>query len=118
MKTLSVVLCMLLVMIPARAQQIAERSAPHFYVPYAVSLSRPGANVGEPSADDAAPVEPVPFASAPRQRFPTRRPYPRFGPRYMGYAPPPGPPVSTRTALIIAGAVAGLITLYVVTAPH
>ncbi len=117
MKTLASLLCLILIVVPVGAQQIAQRPAPNFYVPYAVGLSRPAAMAGESSSADPGALELGYIPSAPpAQRYPMRRPYRRFGPRYMGYLSPPGPPISTRAALIIAGVVAGIIVAGVVKA--
>jgi hypothetical protein len=109
MRTLSTLLCFLLMLAPAQGQQAVRQSKPNFYVPYGVRDLPVAAIDEEYSSSDARCAEPAtePFAMP---NAPIPRPYPMRGPRFRryraGYAPFPQPELSTTETLIILGLVA------------
>lgn len=111
MKTLTITLCMLLVVLPVGAQQIAAARAPNFYVPYGVRDVPMDAMTMESSSDA------VRIAEAPqRGRMPPMpRPYPIRPRRYRAYGPGYGaywqPPDGTAEAVV--GAVIAVVILAV-----
>ena len=99
MKTLTSALCLLLVVLPASAQQPANSCVPNFYVPYGVRDVR--VDAVEPESSSAAM-----WVADPGQRpnTPMPRPYPMRRARYRrfqpGYGPYPQPQISTGDVVV------------------
>ncbi|HXS13670.1 MAG TPA: hypothetical protein VN734_13260 [Acidobacteriaceae bacterium] len=108
MKTLTIALCLLLVVLPASAQQIAGPPPPNFYVPYAVRDV--GVNAMELESSSAEMWTPDPGQ---RYHAPMPRPYPMRRGRYRRFRPGYGPqsPPQESTAAVIAGAVLVVVAL-------
>ncbi|HZQ45340.1 MAG TPA: hypothetical protein VFA99_18965 [Acidobacteriaceae bacterium] len=108
MKTLTIALCMLLVILPVSAQQIAAVHAPNFYVPYGVR----NVPVAMESSSDVVRIAEPPQRGGVR---PIPRPYPMPRGRNWGYGPGYGPywqpPDSTAEAVV--GAVIAVVVLAV-----
>ena len=86
MKTLVSLICVLMVAGPAKAQQIASRSGPSFYVPYGVRdvpvtpVAMESSSVQPETSVTAMPEAPMP------QRYPPRRGHvPQLPPPFGGY---------------------------------
>ena len=111
MKTLTIALCLLLVVLPAGTQQLAPLRAPNFYVPYGVRDVPVDAMAIESSSAEMRTADPGQRYSPPLTRpYPMRRRgYRRFGP---GYGSPSQPQVST--GAIIAGVAAVVAALVIV----
>jgi hypothetical protein len=110
MKVLTILLCVLLVLAPAKAQQIQRPPAPSFYVPYGVRDLRP-APVEEWSSSAAE----LPAAGDVVESRPMRRRIPvgrggcrRCGPWFGGY---PMPQTSLGEGAIWGLVILGLVAL-------
>ena len=109
MKTLTIALCMLLIVAPAGAQQIEAPRDPNFYVPHGVRDVPADAMELESSSAET-------WVAAPGQRRnkPMPRPYPTRRGRYhrlpQRYGPRSQPQDSTEGAVIV-GLVIGAIAL-------
>ncbi|HEV2576712.1 MAG TPA: hypothetical protein VGU25_05835 [Acidobacteriaceae bacterium] len=100
MKTLAITLCMLLVVLPVSAQEIAAARSPNFYVPYGVR-DVPVQIVALESSSDAVRVAeaPQPGGVPPMPRpYPTRRG--RRRPHGSGYGASPHLSVPATGAVI------------------
>jgi hypothetical protein len=115
MRTLSILLCSLLVLAPAKGQQTAQHTAPNFFVSYGVR-DAPAAPLEEYSSSGAQLEQPYEIAlAAPngqmQRRYPAMR-GPRFrqyGPRYGLYRPQPE--FSTAGVLVTLGLITSIVGL-------
>lgn len=113
MRTLSILLCSLLVLAPAKGQQAVQQTAPRFYVPYGVrdaaippleEVSSSDTEFGEPYTAALAPPAPQM-----RRRYPMRgRRFQRYGSPY-GMYPPQQPDCSVAGAIVGAAIATALL---------
>lgn len=119
MRTLPILLCSLLVLAPAEAQQTVQHTTPNFYVPYGVRDLSP-APLDEYSSSDAELEQPYDIAYAapdPQMRghYPPmgRRQFRPYGNRYGA-----GPQLMSSTAGAIVGLCIATFLLVALATPH